>query len=531
MPGRSGPRRLPSWVFLVFVGLVLLGDAGSASLRGGGDVIVVWPGQDVGAVAARHPGALVELGEGRHAPFTLEVPATVRGRDGAVLGGGVLVAADGARLEGLEVVGGEGGVLVEADHVVLDRVVVRGAELHGIEVVDGSATITDCRVSGLTSPWAQGIEIRNALTRPRTVVSGCTVEGGQEGIVSHVARLEVLDNSVTGTTLRGIAVTEMSEGLVEGNTVAGVTGVGLYCGDMSHCELRHNRVSDVAANDNGVRSQAGQAVVAWFHSTMRLTGNQLDVAAAEPVETLQGSVVVDRFPLSVWPPGWRGALPALAVAAVAVLLLALVRAAVGPLVRARDRRLVRASGTEVGPEPRRRLPRAVAALLAAGFAVQAFHMVEHVVQVWQTYVAQAEHRSGLLGRGVDVEWAHLLLNLAVLAFVVAVWSTGRSLRLLTGAGAAWFLAALVVQSYHVVEHVAKVVQHTSLGLRVAPGLVGGHVGLVWFHFAVNLAVLVGTAVGLVAVVAAARRARGGRPSASPAPGPSRRPPVLATPAP
>ena len=284
----------------------------------------------------------------------------------------------------------------------------------------------------------------------------------------------------------------MREGLVEGNAVAGVTGVGLYCGDMSHCELRHNRVSDVVANANGVRSQAGQAVVAWYHSTMRLAGNQLDVAADEPVETLQGSVVVDRFPLSVWPPGWRGGLPA----AAAVLVLALVRAAMGPLVRARDRRLVRASGTEVGLGRRRPLLRAVAVLLAAGFAVQAFHMVEHVVQVWQTNVAQGEHRSGLLGRGVDVEWAHLLLNLAVLAFVVAVWATGRSLRLLTGAGAAWFLGGW---SCRVTTWSSTWPRSssTSRSACVSPRVWWAATSsLVWFHFAVNLAVLVGTAVGL-----------------------------------
>jgi parallel beta-helix repeat protein len=418
--------------------------------------------------------------------------------------GGVLVSADHARLEELEVVGGEGGILVEGDHVVLDRVVVRGAELHGIEVVDGSATISDCRVSGLTSVYAQGVEIRNALTRPRTVVSGCTVEGGQEGIVSHVARVEFLGNHVSGTELRGIAVTEMSEGLVEGNTVTGVTGVGLYCGDMSHCELRDNRVSDVRANDNGVRSQAGQAVIAWYHSTMRLSGNDFDVAAPEPVETLQGSVIVDRFPLSVWPPGWRGALSMVPVAAVAVLLLTLVRVVVGPVLAARERR-AGAAGDPAARPRRRPLSRAVVGALAVGFAIQAFHMVEHVVQVWQVEVAQAEHRSGLLGRGVDVEWAHLVLNLAVLAFLAAVWSTGRSLRLLAGSGAAWLAAALVVQGYHVVEHVAKVVQHTTQGLRVAPGLLGGHLGLVWFHFAVNLAVLVGTAVAMVAMARAARR--------------------------
>jgi hypothetical protein len=456
-------------------------------------------------VAAAHPGAVIELAEGEHEAFTLDVAATVRGRPGAVVAGGVRVAVDHARLEGVHVVGGQGGILVEADQVVLDGVVVRGAELHGIEVVDGSATISDCRVSGLTSVYAQGVEIRNALTRPRTVVSGCTVEGGQEGIVSHVARVEFLGNHVSGTDLRGIAVTEMSEGLVEGNTVTGVTGVGLYCGDMSHCELRRNRVGDVRANDNGVRSQAGQAVIAWYHSTMRLSDNDLDVTAPEPVETLQGSVIVDRFPLSVWPPGWRGALPMVPVAAMAVLLLALVRVVVGPVLAAREGRAGRAGDPAAGRPRRRPLSRAVVVALAVGFAIQAFHMVEHVVQVWQVEVAQAEHRSGLLGRGVDVEWAHLVLNLAVLAFLAAVWSTGRSLRLLAGAGAAWLAAALVVQGYHVVEHVAKVVQHTTQGLRVAPGLLGGHLGLVWFHFAVNLAVLVGTAVAMVTMARAARR--------------------------
>lgn len=158
MPGPSGARRLPSSVVVLVVVLMLVGQLVSAALRGPEQRVVVAPGQDVGEAAARHPGAVVELGEGHHAPFVLDVPATVRGRDGAVVGGGVRVVADGARLEGLQVVGGEGGVLVEADHVLLDRVVVRRAELHGIEVVDGSATIDDCRVSGLTSPWAQGVE-------------------------------------------------------------------------------------------------------------------------------------------------------------------------------------------------------------------------------------------------------------------------------------------------------------------------------------------------------------------------------------
>ncbi|MDP9405752.1 MAG: hypothetical protein M3O86_04000, partial [Actinomycetota bacterium] len=70
----------------------------------------------------------------------------------------------------------------------------------------------------------------------------------------------------------------------------------------------------------------------------------------------------------------------------------------------------------------------------------------------------------------------------------------------------WLLAALAIQSYHVVEHVVKVSQHLRLGVATAPGLLGGRVGLVAFHFAVNLAVTAGLvpAVLLVARAGAAQ---------------------------
>ncbi|HXF72455.1 MAG TPA: hypothetical protein VNO79_07600, partial [Actinomycetota bacterium] len=136
--------------------------------------------------------------------------------------------------------------------------------------------------------------------------------------------------------------------------------------------------------------------------------------------------------------------------------------------------------------------------VAAGLAVQGFHMVEHAVQVFQVYVADAEVRSGILGRRFDVEWVHFAYNLVALGFLLAVartvWRGDLGWRIAAGGPAGLLAAAALTQAYHFVEHVAKVVQHELRGIDPAPGLLGGPVGLVWFHFGINLAVYAGFVV-------------------------------------
>jgi hypothetical protein len=152
-------------------------------------------------------------------------------------------------------------------------------------------------------------------------------------------------------------------------------------------------------------------------------------------------------------------------------------------------------------------------VLVAGFAVQSFHMLEHVVQVFQVYVADAEVRKGLLGAVVDTEWVHFGYNVAALAFIAWAWTLVRPdrgpLAVHARASAGFLLAALVIQTYHVSEHVAKVVQHVQTGIDPAPGLVGGQLGLVWFHFGINLSVYLGMAAPLVAVFASLLRRHSG----------------------
>jgi hypothetical protein len=128
-------------------------------------------------------------------------------------------------------------------------------------------------------------------------------------------------------------------------------------------------------------------------------------------------------------------------------------------------------------------------------------MLEHAVQVFQVYVADAEVRSGILGRRFDAEWVHFAYNLAALAFLLwvarAVWRGELGWRAAAGAPAAFLAAAALTQTYHLAEHVAKVVQHELRSIDPAPGLLGGPVGLVWFHFGINLAVYAGFVLGAV----------------------------------
>ena len=73
-------------------------------------------------------------------------------------------------------------------------------------------------------------------------VTGCTVTGGDEGIVVHYTMADIHDNRVTDTGRRGIVMTEMSMGDVVANDVVAATGTGVYCGDYSECHIEDNTI-------------------------------------------------------------------------------------------------------------------------------------------------------------------------------------------------------------------------------------------------------------------------------------------------
>src|SRR5439155_9248213 len=110
---------------------------------------------------------------------------------------------------------------------------VRGSEV----------AVHDCVGRSPRGAYTQGIDISFGLEQPMSLVEGCTVTGGAEGIVTHYANAMVSRNRVSGTSLRAITLTEMSMGMAERNDVDRALGIGILCGDHSLCELAGNKVS------------------------------------------------------------------------------------------------------------------------------------------------------------------------------------------------------------------------------------------------------------------------------------------------
>jgi hypothetical protein len=452
-------------------------------------VVEVRPGADLQAVLdAAPPGAVVELAAGEYpGPLVVSKELTLRGDPDVVVvapkdaSAAITVTADGTTLGPLNVRGGDSGVIVrEAEGVRVDGVTVRGSVLHGIELVDASAHLFRVDVAGLTHRMAQGIEVRNSDGRPDTSIEHSTVRGGQEGIVSHVSEVVVVDNVVSDTTMRGIAITEMSDGVVARNRLSDLRGAALYCGDMSRCEFRDNVATTVAPGDLG-RSTEGWGLVVTYHAVASSQGDQIVGASGTTLTSLGGHLREDS-PLD--PRAGASALLPIALAmgsamAALYLVFLLVRPVASRLARTRELSLRSISAPAIG------------LLAVAGLAVQTFHMIEHALQVFRVRIDQVPSRGGIVGPRVEAEWIHFIYNalvlLGVVLFLVARsrgWRPPGRVAL----GDRLLLVAAAVQGYHFVEHSAKLAQHIQTGAKVNEGLVGGFVDLVLLHYAINLTV-------------------------------------------
>jgi nitrous oxidase accessory protein NosD len=220
----------------------------------------------------------VRLPAGVHeGPLVLDHAQTLIGEEGAVVRGGIVITADDVTVRDLTVSGGTHGIEVDgADSVELERVVVEGAELDGIHVRRGHIEIRDCVVRSLPSAFVQGIDISFGFDLAPSLVEGCTVTGGLEGIVTHFARVLVRDNHVSNTELRAITMTEMSMGKIEDNEVDGAVGVGIFCGDYSHCEIEDNAVADVVPDpSSNDPMRHGVAIQSHFGAEAELRDNEV----------------------------------------------------------------------------------------------------------------------------------------------------------------------------------------------------------------------------------------------------------------
>jgi parallel beta-helix repeat protein len=230
-----------------------------------------------GATAYAQLPPVVHLAAGVHqGPLVISRREVLVGSPGAVVRGGIVVAANDVTIKNLSVVGGDNGITVDGRRgTKIENVAISGAKLDGIHVRFSDVMIHNCQIDMLGNRLGQGIDISYTMGY-MTMVDGCNVVGGSIGITTHVSMSEIRNNHVSRTTQTGISMTEMSMGMVERNTVRGALGVGIYCNDRSMCEIERNTVVDTKPdNAGGDESRRGFGFLASFQSEADLRGNQL----------------------------------------------------------------------------------------------------------------------------------------------------------------------------------------------------------------------------------------------------------------
>lgn len=221
---------------------------------------------------------VVHLSAGVHrGPLVIDRREVLQGQPGAVVRGGIVVAHDDVQIRNVTVVGGENGISVDGVHgTVIDGVTVQGAKLDGIHVRLAGVVIRNCTVDMLGNSRGQGIDISFNMNLGMSMVEGCTIVGGQQGITTHSSATDIMGNRVSRTTGQAISVDEMSMGMASHNAVRDALGVGLYCGDRSMCMFDHNTVIGTRADTgSGLRNRRGLAVLADFQSEADLWRNRL----------------------------------------------------------------------------------------------------------------------------------------------------------------------------------------------------------------------------------------------------------------
>jgi prepilin signal peptidase PulO-like enzyme (type II secretory pathway) len=236
---------------------------------------------------------VVHLSAGVHqGPLVIDRREVLQGEPGAVVRGGIVVAHDDVQIKDLTVVGGENGISVDGVRgTVIDGVTVQGAKLDGIHVRLAGVVIRDCTIDMLGNGHGQGIDISFNMDLGMSMVEGCTIVGGQQGITTHSSATDIMGNSVSRTTQQAISVDEMSMGMASHNAVRDAVGVGLYCGDRSMCMFDHNTVIGTRADTaSGLRNRRGLGVLADFQSEADLWRNRL-VANAVGTEATSNAIL------------------------------------------------------------------------------------------------------------------------------------------------------------------------------------------------------------------------------------------------
>ena len=125
--------------------------------------------------------------------------------------------------------------------------------------------------------------------------------------------------------------------------------------------------------------------------------------------------------------------------------------------------------------------------------IQFFHLIEHIAQVYQHWLLGLSIKES---RGIlfflDLEWNHLIFNALYFALLMIVWKKmRRSASFGENHVVTYTLGAgILVQGYHVIEHIVRIAQYFKIGCTPCKGILGWYIDGVYLHFAFNTFVLV-----------------------------------------
>jgi hypothetical protein len=111
------------------------------------------------------------------------------------------------------------------------------------------------------------------MGRPMSMVSHCTIVGTREGISTHSSMVDVRNNHVVATTVRGISLAEMSMDSASHNEVENARGIGIVCMDHSVCTIEHNTVAGAQVDGDENPSRDGVAIESYFYAQAAVAHN------------------------------------------------------------------------------------------------------------------------------------------------------------------------------------------------------------------------------------------------------------------
>lgn len=127
-------------------------------------------------------------------------------------------------------------------------------------------------------------------------------------------------------------------------------------------------------------------------------------------------------------------------------------------------------------------------ILAFALVIQGFHWIEHLAQMYQHWWLSLpiKESKGILFF-LDLEWNHFVFNSAYFTLLAAFWFLLRKTS--SRATMMVLVVGILIQGYHLIEHIVRVWQHIQIACEPCKGILGWYVDGVYLHFMFNTLVL------------------------------------------